>query len=386
MRSVALYIICLLFCSITCLAIGKKKKYDGPPRSEAELIARTLNCLQYADTFTYDALFPTTDTVWKQIVEYRATDQQQSEKIGYIRMHPEKVRQFDPFYNPLINKSFAYVEKKGSDSGIHWHDILLMRYELQKIKLTRDMVGYELVVPIRYKGFVFIKDMISRKDYVFAMNEVQMMNNFWYGGQVINIFEARSVDEYLAKDFAEMRLRKRMQELGITDEIAATDSLGNKVKQNEDEDEDESKKPQKEVADRKYYVGKFDNEIPVKLYIRYLKGNCPGGVCSWQAIYKFGDQDDYIKLDVEKKADSTWEFTEDPPIGGMDLKLKGKIYTGNWMGADNETGYDVRLTESDASPAKVKALDNIIENHLWAKDAPDKEKAKEEERGKDDGY
>jgi hypothetical protein len=374
----------VLFCGSAHAGFGRKKRrYDGPPRSEAELIGRTLNCLQFGDSITYDELFPEFDTLWQQVIEYRAPDDVSAKKISYIRQHPEKVRQFDPYFNPLINKTFAYVEAKGQKEGMHWHDIAMERYELQKMTLTRDMVGYELIAPVRYKGFVLIKDMLTRKSFVFSIKDVQVINNYWYGGQVINIFQASSIDEYIAKEFAELKEKQKMAEFGIKGDVATNDSTAKAAK---DQDDDDDNTERKEVADRKYYVGKFDNQIVVKLYIRYLRGPCPEGICSWEAIYKFGDQDEYVKLDVEKKPDGTWEFDEDPPIGGMSLVLKDKQYTGSWMSADNSVGYDVKLTESTISGDKAQQLDNIIENGLWAKEKPGEKKKDEDERGKDEGY
>ncbi len=363
----------------------KKKRYEGPPRSEAELVARVLNCLMYSDTITYSTICPEFDTVWKQIIEYKATDDKSAEEISYIRRHPERVQQFDPYYNPLINRSFMYVENKGKQEGLHWQDIAIERYELQKINLTRDLVGYNLISPVRYKGFVMVKDMLTRKSYVFAINEIQVINNYWYGGQAINIFEASSFDDYIAKEFSEMRRKVKMAEFGLKDTVVAANDENNAGTKAKDDDDDEAA-PKKEIADRKYYLGTFDNQIAVKLYIRYMKGPCADNVCSFEAIYKFGDQDEYVKLDVEKKPDGSWEFSEDPPIGGMDLILKDKIYTGNWMSSDNSVGYDVKLSEAVLSGDRAQELDNIIDNGLWAKEKPDEKKEKEDKRGKDEGY
>ncbi|MBS1689255.1 MAG: hypothetical protein JSS96_11055 [Bacteroidetes bacterium] len=397
MKRLPVYILCLLLlCSNVYAGSKNKKEAKGPPRSEALLVGDLLNCLMYADTITYSGYFPDFDTLWKKVIEYTAIDEKTSEEINHLRQHPEKVQQFDPYFNHDINRSFMYVVNKGTDSGIHWHDIVLLRYELKKIRLTRDMVGYELISPIRFRGFVFVEDMLTRKTWCFSVNEMQNFDNYWFGGQVINIFEANTVDEYLAKEFAEKRRKKRLQDMGVTEEeLAASEKQKKKEEQAKTmssnplmvsmgDDEDE-KKVHKEVMDRKYYVGTFDNDIKVKLYVRYIKGNCPGGICSWEAIYKFGDQDEYIKLDVEKKPDSTWEFTEDPPIGGMDLKLKGKTYTGTWMSSDNETGYDVRMSQMDVAPARIKELDDIIEKGDFAHGIP-AEKKDEDARGQDEGY
>jgi len=397
MKRVPVYILCLLLlCSNVYARTKDKKQAKGPPQSEALLVGDLLNSLMYQDTITYSTYFPDFDTLWKKVIEYKPIDEKTSEEINHLRQHPEKVQQFDPYFNPLINKSFFYVVNKGNDSGIHWHDIVLLRYELKKIKLTRDMVGYELISPLRFRGFIFVEDMLNRKTYCIAVNEMQNMDNYWYGGQIINILPANTLDEYLAKEFAERRRKQRLQDMGVTeDELAASEAQKKKEAQKQAMannplmvsmgDDDDDKKVRKEVMDRKYYVGTFDNDIKVKLYVRYIKGNCPGGVCSWEAIYKFGDQEDYIKLDVEMKPDSTWEFTEDPPIGGMDLKLKGKTYTGTWMSSDNETGYDVRMSQLDVPPARIKELDDIIEKGDYAHGIP-AEKKNDDARGADEGY
>lgn len=400
MKRLPVYILCLLLLCNKIYAWGNsKKEAKGPPRSEALLVGDLLNCLMYEDTITYSGYFPDFDTLWKKVIEYKPIDEKTSEEITHLRQHPEKVQQFDPYFNPEINKSFMYVVNKGKDSGIHWHDIVLLRYQLKKINLTRDMVGYELISPVRFRGYVFVEDMLTRKTWCFAVNEIQNMDQYWYGGQIINIFEASTVDEYQAKEFAERRRKQRLKDMGITEEELAASEAQKKKEEKEERakmmannplmvnpgDDDDDKKVRKEIMDRKYYVGTFDNEIKVKLYVRYIKGDCPGGICSWEAMYKFGDQDQYIKLDVEKKPDSTWEFTEDPPIGGMDLKLKGKTYTGTWMSSDNETGYDVRMSQLDIPPAKLKELDDIMERGDFAQGLP-AEKKDNDERGQDEGY
>lgn len=130
---------------------------------------------------------------------------------------------------------------------------------------------------------------------------------------------------------------------------------------------DNVSRTQKTIIQRKFYAGMFDNEIPVQLYVRYLKGNCPEVTCVWEAIYKFGDQDDYIKLTVSKSADGKWTFTEDPPQGVMELKLENGKYTGTWTSTDNQTGYDVKLSEIEATPKKTKQLDEVFERQLFAK-------------------
>jgi hypothetical protein len=111
----------------------------------------------------------------------------------------------------------------------------------------------------------------------------------------------------------------------------------------------------------------FDNEIPVQLYVRHLKGGCPAGICSWEAIYKFGDQDDFILLQVTRTEDGKWQMSEVPEAGIMDLELKDGVFTGTWVSADGKTGYDVKFTELPASAKKMKRLDEAFEDLLRGK-------------------
>ena len=366
----------MLLCSAGAFAKKKEKEYKGPPRTEGELIGKIIDCLRFKDTITYPSLFPDFDTVWKQIIEYRPRDEMEAKAIAQIRQHPEKVKQFDPYYNHAINKNAYYVMQKGEDSGIHWNQVLMMRYELQKVKLTRDMVGYDLIAPTRFQGYVLLRDMLTRQVFIFTVNELQNIGKYWYGGVLANIYPAESIEEFQAKEAGELRIRRMMKEFGLTEadlaKIKSKDTSKHVIQVNENDDDDANTTTasgliRRDVVDRKLYTGTFDNQIQVKLYVRYMKGNCPGGVCSWEAIYKFGDQDEFIKLDVSKTKEGNWLFNEDPPIGSMELTLKDKVFTGTWASSDIKTGYDVKLKEAILSTSMMKQLDHIIEHGDWAK-------------------
>ncbi len=370
------FIALMLLCSAGAFAKKKEKEYKGPPRTEGELIGKIIDCLRFKDTITYPSLFPDFDTVWKQIIEYRPRDEMEAKAIAQIRQHPEKVKQFDPYYNHAINKNAYYVMQKGEDSGIHWNQVLMMRYELQKVKLTRDMVGYDLIAPTRFQGYVLLRDMLTRQVFIFTVNELQNIGKYWYGGVLANIYPAESIEEFQAKEAGELRIRRMMKEFGLTEadlaKIKSKDTSKHVIQVNENDDDDANTTTasgliRRDVVDRKLYTGTFDNQIQVKLYVRYMKGNCPGGVCSWEAIYKFGDQDEFIKLDVSKTKEGNWLFNEDPPIGSMELTLKDKVFTGTWASSDIKTGYDVKLKEAILSTSMMKQLDHIIEHGDWAK-------------------
>lgn len=380
MRAIFKYILVIVTCTILCIQDCKAGPYST---KESELVGNLLLSMQYKDTISYAALFQPFDSLWYKIMTYSGSADDM-EAIAHIRQHPEKVQQYDPMFNPSIIYNYYNVLKKGEDSGLHWDRIVLDRFELQRMPLTRDIVGYEKIAVNRFQGYVFIKDMLTRRIFAFTIKEMQNIDGLWYGGQVLNIFEASTVEEYQDKLAAEIRRQKMLAALGLTEkDLALIDSVhqygaGNGTKAAKDEQDEQDAMnadtdhqfgglETREVVDRKFFGGTFDNEIPVKLYIRYLKGNCPEGICAWEAIYKFGDQQEYIKLDVSKAPDGRWIFTEDPPIGSMDLTFKNGVFTGNWGSTENQTGYDVRMTQLELSPQKAQELDKIIEGGEFAK-------------------
>jgi len=136
------------------------------------------------------------------------------------------------------------------------------------------------------------------------------------------------------------------------------------------------------VVDRKYYEGKFDDEIPVELYVRYMRDPLHKQATFFDALYKFGDQKDYIRLEVNK-TDDKWEFDDDPPVGSMELVLKNKIYTGQWTNNETQSGYDVVMKEMLLAPRKMEKLEKILEEGLSGRtDEPNIKEKKESKRKK----
>jgi hypothetical protein len=128
--------------------------------------------------------------------------------------------------------------------------------------------------------------------------------------------------------------------------------------------DEEGTQTRKEVIDRKYYEGKFDDEIPVKLFVRYMKDPKSGAKVAYDGLYKFGDQKDYVKLTILINPEGKWVMDDELPLGSMELDLKNKIYTGTWLNNENQTGYDVVLTQTVIQPRKLEQLDNILEKGL----------------------
>jgi hypothetical protein len=130
---------------------------------------------------------------------------------------------------------------------------------------------------------------------------------------------------------------------------------------NDEEDDD----VRKEVVDRKYYEGLMDNEIPVKLYLRYLR--VPGGKKQlYDGLYKLGDNRRYVRVDISRDKKGIWIIEDEKSVGVMELMLEGNKYKGSWVNADGN-GFDVELAEAGTPPGKIEALDGILDRGMSGK-------------------
>lgn len=344
--------------------------------SEEVQVGRILLSLQDQSQDKYIGLFLPVDTLYKLVQEIVPANENDAKKLDNIKSDPNKLRQFDPAFNPDIVAGYNATLIKGKDSGVHWSDLIMARYELEKMMLPRELIGLSQLMPIRLQGYIFVEDQLTRRRYTINVKDIYNIKGKWYGGRVINVLEADNIDEYLDKLAAEKKIDKEkllgMMYSNSDENTDASDSSKLVVKKatenNDDEDEDEKKKPTKDIVERKLYKGTFDNETAVELYIRGMKGDCKETVCSWQAMYRFQDMDDYIKLVVTRNPDGTWVFTEDPEVGVMDLKLVGDKFKGTWTSLKDKTEYDVDLTEKkEVKSKKLFELDDIMENDLYAK-------------------
>ena len=373
------------------LAVKHSVRYRGLPRSEGELVARVVNCLKYQDTIGYYNMFPPFDTLWQMVLHNPDHSAEALDALNELKEHPRALIEFDPYYNPSIMERFSYVLQKGTDSGIHWGTITLARYELQKQPITRSLIGFERIAPERFMGYIFIRDISARATFCFTITEMQKIHGSFVGGQVNNIMEASTVDEYNSRiEFernyiikvpvgeedssllAEKRdsihtdsIKRGFIKDPKTDSLRRLDSIRAKNAGilNGATIDDDTQKIRREVVDRKYYEGKFDDEIPVELFVRYMKDISNGKVMYWDALYKFGDQKSYIKLEVTRNGEK-WDFDDDPPVGSMELVLKNRIYTGSWQNNESQSGYDVVLKEAPAPPRKIEMMDKILERGL----------------------
>ena len=355
-----------LFCNSAEAKHDKKKTKDptaepGPAKSEKELIQKLVNVLQYEDSTSYSMLFPNFDSLWRDIVQYRDTSATAMNAVGNLSRNGGFIKDYDPRFNPQIMKEFKDLLRKGDDSEVHWEHILLVRYELRKMLATRDKVGYEHIASIRLEGYIFFKDMLTRETYGVAVKDVQVIKGKWYGGHMIDIQRAATEDEYVAKMKEELKWVRAMVEQGVDLDSfrRATDSA---IQAARAINFDSSAVVfRRDIVDRKLYTGLFDNEIPVVLYVQYLKGHCTEPVCAYAAILKFGDEEDYIKLDVSRSPDGKWFFLEQPDISNMELMLNDKVYTGTWLSARDKAEYEVKLKEKLANKKRVHFLDETLD-------------------------
>ena len=186
---------------------------------------------------------------------------------------------------------------------------------------------------------------------------------------MLNILEASTIDQFNEKEAQEKKYfdwlaKNPIIDTPLTDtskKSATTDTAkAKKIKKTnlsmDDGDEEEKSSVRKKVIDRRYYEGKFDNEIPVKLYIRYLKDRANNKTYAYDGLYKFGDQVKYVKLYITRTPDGKWNMEDDPSVGTLELTLKDKTYTGSWTNNDNNTGYDAVLTQADLPQKKLEQL------------------------------
>lgn len=338
MHRSALLLFTFLLVSVSVFA----KKKHKPGNTEQGIIYKLEACLAHKDAYAYMDLFPDLDTLTKLAMQYSDTPSRDFQEAARLQGDPVKMMHADSIFRANLKQIFDSAIHIGELQDIHWEDIVPVRYEMIKQRETRARV-YEKMAPTRFTGYIFFMDRLTHHTYGMRVSDILQMQGEWYGGFVEPPFEGSTIDEYKESRTAFIKTQKG-------------DSLVKKEVPIPTGEQNENS-AQKIIAEKKFYAGMFDNEIPVQLYLRSLKGSCPAGICSWEAIYKFGDNDEYIRLIVTRTEDGKWNMVEDPPAGSMELTLTDKVFTGAWTASDSQTGYDVKLTELPASDKKIARLD-----------------------------
>ena len=375
------FLIILLFAGLfsgNSYARGKKHKYRGLPRDEVGLMNNVVGCLANKDSISYFYLFPPFDTLWALVMHNPDHSPETIKALNKLKDHPQSLLEFDPAYNRKIMAGFYNVIKKGEDSGIHWKSVAIQRYELYKEEGTLQLSGYEKIAPERFKGYLFLRDILGRLTFCITISEIQKIQGYYFGGQLQNIIEASTIDQFFAKEKEEQKYfdwLARHPESDPTlldstikakaDSLKQGDTGANKIDiLNIIIPDEEGTQTRKEVVDRKYYEGKFDDEIPVKLFVRYMKDPKSGNKVAYDGLYKFGDQKEYVKLTIIINPEGKWIMDDELPLGSMELDLKNRVYTGTWLNNESQTGYDVVLTQTVIQPRKLEQLENILEKGL----------------------
>lgn len=338
----------LLGCCTGLPAFAKKEKKGA---TEQGLIHRLMGCLANKDAYCYADLWPDLDTLTSLAMKYSDTTSADFQNALALQQQPLMIMHADSVFQARLRSNFDTLIAAGKKLGIHWDGIVLTHYELIKQRESRNRL-YEKLAPTRFVGYVFFMDAATGRNFGLQVGNILNINGGWWGGELGDVYPATNRDEW-----QDARFEARKEQRERKDSVAKAPP--GEVVPDEDEEHHENRTETRVVA-RTLYSGMFDNEIPVQLYVRALAGGCPSETCAWEAIYKFGDQDDWVRLEVAKTPEGKWQMTEVPPAAVMELQLKNKTFTGVWISSDDQTGYDVKLTEQEASAKRISRLDKIF--------------------------
>lgn len=344
-----------LYLLLLCLPFFYTGNLQAQSKTEAVLVARIIASLQQKDSIMYAGIFMAADSMAMLTLKKAPSTSVAYERARLLLDNPIMLLNQDSLIDRQSYALFNALMTRGEKMKIHWHDCVLSRYELEALGKTRDEV-MEAIVEERFVGYIFLEDILTRKQYGLMVSELMKMDGKWYGGELNHIFEAHNKDEFNAALKAEqIRLKK-----GLPDTLdTVTDST-----ELQSDDDDEPSLKRKQVSDRKLYTGLLDDEIPVQLYIRYIKGDCPEKICSWEALFRFGDQDEYTRPDVSRGENGKWIFTEEESGAVLEVELKGGVFTGIFTATSDKVDYDAKLQESPMSPKHLERLDAIIERGM----------------------
>jgi len=343
-----LFLACLLHLSCANVLASRKDRHRHPA-TEQDMLDRIFSCIQTKDAYSYAGLFPESDSLAYWIIKVADPKSDQFFTMQAQLENPETGMRKDSAMNARLMKEFDRIMQRGDKMGINWGALVPVRHELLQARKTRDTL-YEKLAPVRFKGYLFMRDMLTRKTYGVALADIMYIQGSWYGGEILNIYQAATADEYLTRQAKERgRIEKGLPgNFGMDEEETAVDTTEERVT------------IRKQVLDRKIFTGTFDNEIAVQLYIRYLRGGCPETICSWDGLFKFGE-DEYVRVEISRTSDSTWHFEEKGGDGVMDLKLDGETFTGVWVAPSDQTSYEAELSDTPVSNKKLRSLDAILD-------------------------
>ncbi len=372
MGKIRTYLLCALLLLAASTTHAQRWKHRQPvwPKTEGQMMHKLLSTLQTKDTGSFFALFPTFDTLWSMVLHHTNKTPEVQKALDRLREHPQILVEFDPLYNHSIIGNYAHVLAKGEDSGLSWSNAVMARYELHLSEPTSTLRGYEQVAPERFEGFMFVNDGFNRVTFCIRVAEIQKIKGNFFGGQVLNVLRAKTTDEFLRKEQQERSffawLAEHPDTILIDTSAAAVAARADSTEEAQQKlktaEEEENKNKRREVIERRYFEGTLDNEIPLVLYIRFMK-QLPGKPQQYDGLYQLGEHKRYLRLEISRSKDGKWIIEDEEGVGTMELTQNGKTFTGTWMNAD-DNGYDVLLRQTGAPEYKIEKLDEIIDQKL----------------------
>ncbi len=342
--------LCCLFL-LTLLPARAQKKH--PPLPEAFYMERLAAALAQKQSAQYVALMPTPEVLF---------DLQPVLPKLLRPLEPDSLEAATDGISKALERNadrwFQHFRKESDAMHLRWPNMLLARYELVRQTRTRDSL-LEKMIPDRYRGYVFFLDPMRQKTFAVLVRGLFVYKGKIYGGALAAVYPAETIAAYEAHAEAARKAAAKGETY-----------YAFKPEETEDDEEENSgngpqqaapaKQPKGVVAERLYYTGFFDKEIPVRLYVRGYKGDCKEGVCRWNAIMLVGDEDEWVGLSMVKK-DGAWVFTEMPNKAVMELRPEAAILKGSWNATDDNTGYEVEIAEKDIPKKKLAEVEGIMD-------------------------
>jgi hypothetical protein len=350
MRVVLFFKCVLVLLLLGTPAVAQKKTPRLPEQAFMQVFTAAFQSQQVR---TYGTLLPAGDVldslkpVLETLFRHSGMDATEAAQDGF-RMALERA----------TVRRFQQLSASGTEMGMHWAHLRLARYQLVRQVRTRDSL-LEALVPERYQGYVFLFDPMLQKTFCMHIPDLFGFGGRLYGGAPIRVFPAETIPAYERHVEAAARMEAKGKKY-----IAFTPP---EVLEDEPTDSTEEEvaavlpAPKGIVAERRYFTGFFDKEKPVELFIRGYRGDCADGICRWNAVIRVGNEADWAPMTLIKKKDA-WVLTELPDVATMELKPTGSELTGTWTATDDETGYEVKLTEERPSNRLLSRLEEVMDD------------------------
>lgn len=313
-------------CCMLLLLTGLCAAVQAQMPTDKALIGAMVRCLQAKDTLAYSKLLPRKDILRQWLPELNAHASRFRDKPTYLSRDEAR-------------DNFGDALKWGMAEGLHWRSSIFLRFRLDEapdgMRLRRDESNLSV-----FHGYIFMRDQKTGKIFGISVGNILLADGKWYAGEITAVLESKTIEDFSVA----LKDQKRLVKM----------QTGTVV---EDPDGDGGDDAFLEVVERKYYRGYFDEETPIELYVRYMKGSCPEPVCSYQALFRV-EEEKWVRMDVAKTPEGTWIFSD--ARSEMQLSLEGQEFNGFWSANNEKTEYDTRFKEQPISPANIQKLEDIM--------------------------